>query len=326
MIGKILVLGLLFGCTAHSSPLKQSGSIELPGKVGARFDYLTVVEEHRYLLSAHLGAGLIYVIDLDSQKLLHTISGLPGIEGIEYVPGLHKAYTSNWGDKTIGVVDLTTMTVIKKLPAENKPDGSVYAAPFGKLYVSDERAKSEIVVDVKTDTILKTLRFTSETGMPQFDSVTKKVYLNLQDENVFAVIDPATDTVIKKVPLSGCESNHGMALDTEHRRAFLACEGNDTLAVFDLDKFTVIETIKLPAGVDVIKFDPASMRLYAACYSGAISVIHEDDPDHFTKLEDFAVQPKVHSLAVDSKHHRLYAPEQEENGKPVSKMMIYDEQ
>jgi hypothetical protein len=34
----------------------------------------------------------------------------------------------------------------------------------------------------------------------------------------------------------------------------------------------------------------------------------------------------VHSLAVDSKHHRLYAPEQEENGKPVSKMMIYDEQ
>ena len=56
----------------------------------------------------------------------------------------------------------------------------------------------------------------------------------------------------------------------------------------------------------------------------AISVFQEDDADHFRKLEDFPVQKKVHSLAVDVETHRVYVPEQEEDGKPVSRMMIYD--
>jgi hypothetical protein len=36
-----------------------------------------------------------------------------------------------------------------------------------------------------------------------------------------------------------------------------------------------------------------------ATSSGTISVFQMDDPDHYRKLEDFPVQKKVHSLAVD---------------------------
>ena len=53
-----------------------------------------------------------------------------------------------------------------------------------------------------------------------------------------------------------------------------------------------------------IKFDAGLKRIYAACYSGAISVFKMDDPDHCRKLEDFPVQKKVHSLAVDQETHR----------------------
>jgi hypothetical protein len=41
------------------------------------------------------------------------------------------------------------------------------------------------------------------------------------------------------------------------------------------------------------------------------------------KLEDFAVQKMVHSLAVDTATHRVYAPEQQENGQPVARMVVY---
>lgn len=50
----------------------------------------------------------------------------------------------------------------------------------------------------------------------------------------------------------------------------------------------------------------------------------EDDADHFRKLEDFPVQPMVHSLAVDTATHRVYAPEQQEDGRPVARMVIYE--
>ncbi len=304
--------------------LKKVAAFDLPGPPGKRFDYLTIDADDHYLISAHLAAGQTYVIDLGANKVVATIADTPGVEGVEYVPGLHKFYTSNAYDSTIGVVDLKQMKVVKKLKTEAKPDGITYAAPFHKLYVSDERGKAEAIVDVTKDEIIKTLHFDSETGMPQYDAVARKVYVNLQDQNVFAVIDPATDTVVGRYPVGRCEGNHGMTLDPEHHRAFLSCEGNNLMTVFDLDKHQPIAYLPMADGPDVIKFDPGLDRIYAACYSGAISVFHEDDPNHYTKIEDFQVPHAVHTLAVDLQTHRVYAPEQEADGKPVARMTVYE--
>src|SRR5215470_16874699 len=297
----------LFSAGTFGQTLKEVAKFDLPGPGGKRFDYLTIDADDHYLISAHLAANQTYVIDLTTNKVVATVTDTPGAEGVEYVPELKKLYTSNAGDNTIGVVDLKQMKVIKKLKTESKPDGSAYAAPFHKLYVSDERGKAEAIVDVTKDEIIKTLHFDSETGMPQYDPVARKVYVNLQDENIFAFIDPATDQVVGRYPVGKCTGNHGMALDPEHHRAFLSCEENDLMTVFDLDKN-----------------DPGLQRIYVACYSGAISVFHQDEAAHYRKLEDFRVQHAVHTVAVDLKTHRLYTPEQEEDGKPVARMVVYE--
>jgi DNA-binding beta-propeller fold protein YncE len=309
---------------AQTASLKKMAAFDLPGPGGKRFDYLTIDSDDHYLLSAHLAAGQTYVIDLRTNKVVATVAGTPGAEGIEYVPELNKFYTSNAGDNTIGVVDLRQMKVVKKIPTETKPDGSAYASPFKKLYVSDERGKAEAIVDVTKDEIVKTLHFDSQTGMPQYDPVARKVYVNLQDQNIFAVIDPATDEVVGRYPLGRCKGNHGMALDPEHYRAFLSCEESNLMTVFDLDKHEPIAFLPTAGGPDVIKFDGGLGRIYVACYSGAISVFHQDDPNHYRKVEDFKVQHAVHTLAVDPETHRVYTPEQEENGKPVARMIVYE--
>lgn len=324
LISMVLVFGSRPQAQNSSPTLKKIAEFDLPGPGGKRFDYLTIDPEDRYLISTHLAAGQTYVIDLRTNKVVATVADTPGAEGVEYVAGLKKFYTSNAGDNTIGVIDLRQMKVVKKLPTERKPDGSSYAAPFHKLYVSDERGKAEAVVDVTKDEIVKTLHFNSEAGMPQYDPVARKIYVNLQDENIFALIDPATDEVIGRYPVGRCKGNHGMTLDAEHHRAFLSCEGNNLMTVFDLDKHEPIAYLSMADDPDVIKFDPGLGRIYAACYSGAISVFHQDDPQHYRKLEDFKVQHAVHSLAVDEETHRVYTPEQEANGKPVARMVVYE--
>jgi DNA-binding beta-propeller fold protein YncE len=320
----VFVLPSVFAEEASGQTLKQMTKFDLPGPGGKRFDYLTIDEDDHYLISAHLAADQTYVIDLATNRVVATVTDTPGAEGVEYVPELKKFYTSNAHDNTIGVVDLKQMKVIKKLKTESKPDGSTYAAPFHKLYVSDERGKAEAIVDVTKDEIVKTLHFDSETGMPQYDPVARKVYVNLQDENIFAVIDPATDEVVGRYSVGKCKGNHGMALDSEHRRAFLSCEENELMTVFDLDKNVPVAFLPLAGGPDVIKFDPGLRRIYVACYTGVISVFHQDDADHYRKLEDFRVQHAVHTVAVDLKTHRLYTPEQEEDGKPVARMVVYE--
>jgi len=315
--------------TAQPTPiagrtLRQVGTIDLPGPPGRRFDYLATDDEGRQLFSAHLAAGLLYVIDLRSNAVVATVPDVPGVEGVAYIAEGRKVYTSNWYENKIGVVDLGQMKVVKKIPTEDKPDGIAYATPFHKAYVSDERAKAVAVIDTREDRAITTLRFDSETGVPQYDHVARKVYVNLQDKNILAVVDPEKDSVVGRYPVAGCRGNHGMAIDPERRRAFLSCEGNDVLAVFNLETNKVVATLPMAKGADVVQFDPGLGRIYVACSSGAISVFQMDDPDRFHKVEDVRVPKKVHSLVVDVRTHRVYAPAEEEDGRPVAKMLVFE--
>lgn len=73
-----------------------------------------------------------------------------------------------------------------------------------------------------------------------------------------------------------------------------------------------------------MQLDPALGRIYVGCNSGAISVFQKDGPDRYRKLEDVPVPRKVHSLVVDTRTHRVYAPAEQEDGRPVARMLVFE--
>jgi YVTN family beta-propeller protein len=316
----VAISGAIF---AQLPPLRKLTTIELPGPKGKRFDYVTVDPDDHFVIVAHMNGDQTYFVDTRTNQVAATVTGTPGVEGVEYVPDQRKIYTSNSGDNTIGVIDIAQRKVIKKLKTEAKPDGSTYASPFHKLYVSDERGKAVAVVDVRSDTIVKTLHFDSEAGMPQYDPVAKLVYVNLQDIHRFAVIDPKDDGVIVQYPVAGCRGNHGMALVPQQRRAFLVCEENNLLAVFDLEKHAVVQFFPLPDGGEVVKADPERRRIFVACSSGAITAIQALASGQYEKIADVPVEKRVHRLAIDPGTGHLYVPEEQETGLPVSRLVLY---
>src|SRR5262245_44198 len=110
--------------TIAHPPLRKIAEFELPGPPGKRFDYLTIDEDDNYLLSAHLAAGLLHVIDLRTNTVVQTVSGVPGVEGVAYIAEGKKVYTSNWGENKIGVIDRGRTAGIKRVPPEPKADAS----------------------------------------------------------------------------------------------------------------------------------------------------------------------------------------------------------
>lgn len=313
-----------FTIPARAATLKKIAAIDLHGPRGEHFDHLDMDYDDHYLLSAQTGAGILYVIDVQRNTVVAAIHGLPGITAPVYVPGLRKVYACDWGENKIGVVDLKQMKVVKRLASSEKPNGGTYAKSFSKVYISDTLGKELQVIDVRTDAPAKTLRFASETGMAQYDDIGRKIWLNLRSSNEIAEIDPQTDTVAARYRVAACDFNHAMAIDAKNRRAFLLCVGNNVFTVFDLEKHRVIAHIPLPEGADDVKFDAGLRRIYVACESGTITVIEEQDADHFRKLEDFPVQKGVHTLEVDTETHRVYTPEAEENGDPVCRVIVYE--
>ena len=73
-----LVWCLLLTTVALAATLKSVLSFDLPGPAGKRFDYLTIDYDDHYLLSAHLAAGLLYVIDLRTDQVVKAIPDVPG--------------------------------------------------------------------------------------------------------------------------------------------------------------------------------------------------------------------------------------------------------
>src|SRR2546430_815853 len=97
--------GVAQPAAGHPS-LRQIAEFDFPGPPGKRFDYLTIDDDDNYLLSAHLGAGLLHVIDLRTNAVVKTVPDVPGVEGVAYIAEGKKVYTANWGENKIGVIDV----------------------------------------------------------------------------------------------------------------------------------------------------------------------------------------------------------------------------
>src|SRR5262249_57479846 len=78
--------------TANRPSLRKVAEFELPGPPGKRFDYLTIDEDDNYLLSAHLGAGLLHVIDLRTSAVVRAVPHVPGFEGVSYIANSTNIY------------------------------------------------------------------------------------------------------------------------------------------------------------------------------------------------------------------------------------------
>src|SRR6266487_3804614 len=75
MVNRAFIAVLGMAMFLFQGSLEKIAHIELPGPKGQRFDYLTVDGEDHYLLSAHLGPGILYVIDMRTNKLVKAIPG-----------------------------------------------------------------------------------------------------------------------------------------------------------------------------------------------------------------------------------------------------------
>ncbi len=75
------------------------------------------------------------------------------------------------------------------------------------------------------------------------------------------------------------------------------------------------------ADPDVLAFDKGYGRLYVSAESGVISVFNERGRN-LEKVGEGLFAPNAHSVAEDSRTHRVYFPLQNVGGKPVLRIAV----
>lgn len=305
---------------AGNLPLKVVADVPLTGGT-TRLDYQSLDSASGRLYIAHLGSDLMTVFDVNKQTIVGDVKDLKKVHGVLAVPELHRVYASATGTNELAVIDDQSLAIVARVPAGDYPDGIAYASKENKLYVSDLHGQSDTVIDAKTNQRLTTIELGGGAGNSQYDAGSDRIFVTVDGREELAEIDPTTDQVAARYPLTGCKGSHGLLIDSENRLAFVACEENSKLVVFDLQTRKATATLAVGADPDVLAFDSGLHRLYVSAESGNIAIFDEQDRALKEVFKGFFAA-NAHTVAVDSRTHRVYWPLQNVGGKPVLRVTL----
>src|SRR5207248_9577354 len=108
--------------------------------------------------------------------------------------------------------------------------------------------------EVRSNGRIDTIKMGHELGNQQCDPVSHLVYACVQSRNDFVEINPATNEIQARYPLPGSDHPHGFYIDDEHGKAYIACEGNNKLLVFNMTTHAFATVFPLGDVPDVLAF------------------------------------------------------------------------
>lgn len=279
------------------------------------WDYLTYsADGHRLYVSRF---DRVLVIDADTGKIKATIPGTDGVHGIALVPKLGRGYTSNGRADTLTEFDLATSRVLRTIAVEgHNPDALIYDPASGHLYAFDGRSNEASVVDPVAGKLVTKIALS---GKPEFAASdgAGNVYVNIEDTAQLARIDSATNKVTAVWKLADCEEPSGLALDTAHHRLFSVCQ-NKHMAVTDAQSGKPVASVAIGEGPDAAGFDAERGLIYSTNgHDGTLTVVHEDDPDHYRVIANVPTQKSARTLVLDADGNRIFTVAAEFGPRPA---------
>jgi len=270
------------------------------------YDYVRLDPQERRLYVSH--QTVVEVVDADTGKKMGAITGLHGVHGIALAKDLGRGFITNGLDGVVTVFDTGTLKVLQTIRTRGeKPDAVEYDADSGKVFVSNGHSNDATVIDAKSGAIERIIPLKGNPESIVFDG-RGRVLVNLESHNSVAQIDLKTAAVLADWPLGSGEGPTGLAIDLKTRRLFASCGGNQKLVVLDADNGHPVAVLPIGDDSDGAAFDPATRQVFSSNRDGTLTVIQEDDADHFRVLAGVPTQFGAKTLAVDSDKNRIYLP------------------
>lgn len=311
---------LLFAFLAHHTrsvaaqavreilPLQLEEQIPVPGVAG-RLDHFTSDTKRKRLFVSALGNNTVEVIDVFAGRVIHSIPGLAEPQGPLYVPSVDKLYVANAGDGKVRVYDGAQYTLRNTIDFGADPDNIRYDAASNEIFVGFGEDDGGIaMVDPSTDQRVGKVYKTG--GHPesfQVEASGGHIFANVPDAgNVVESIDRKTGA-ITKWPLKGLRGNYAMALNEEDHRLFTVTRKTPMLVVLDTRTGREVARLRAAGECDDVFFDASRKRIYVIGGEGSITVIQQNDPDHYEQIASIPSAVGVRTGYFFAKRDRFYA-------------------
>jgi hypothetical protein len=269
--------------TVSGRPLILSGSIPMEGVKG-RFDHFAAGQGQVFVSA--LGNNTVEVISIFGGTVEHTITGVPGPQGVAFSPEVNKLFVASVKGK-LYIYDGASFNLLTTIDFPGGADNLRYDAATKRVYVGcgdDEKTGAIAAVDAMTNQRLdEEYKIGGEPESFQLDKSGPNIYVNIPDLKQIAVINRNTKA-ITRWPLTGLLMNFPMALDEADHRLFVGIREPPRLAVFDTASGRSVALLPSVADSDDLYFDAEHKRVYMPGGEGFIYVFQMNDPDHYQLL------------------------------------------
>jgi len=303
----VLVVLCLESCHAQSSKLSQAlpliTSISLPG-VSGRIDHLAFDSTTQRLFIAALGNNTVEVIDLKTNKAIHSIKGLSEPQGIAFIAGKNILFVANGGNGACDVFNADTYQKITSVQLPGDADNVRYDAVNKKVYVG-YGAGGIAVIDPATLKQVADIKLQGHPESFQLDMPAKKIYVNVPDKQQVEVIDLEKQTVINRWKLTDAKANFPMALDEANHRLFIGCRHPAKLLVLDTDTGAQIAALETDSDADDIFHNQTDSTIYISCGGGYLNVIKQQGANQYTQTEKIPSRSGARTSLLISQINRL---------------------
>ena len=295
---------------ATTSALQLSKTIVLTGVTG-KFDHLSIDPAGNRLFVAATTNHSVEVIDLATDKIQQSITGLGKPHGLAWAADTGSLYVADGTLAELRVYKGTPFTLAGKIKLYDDADDMVYDEASHLLFVahggSDAANPANVaVVDTKNFTLLSNLSVASHPEGLDIDPATHRVFANISGSNEVAVIDTTSKTISAHWKLTKAADNVPMAFDADDHLLLVACRTPGTLIVLDAATGKEVTRASAAGGADDLFYNSALRQIYVISGTGEVDVFGLDKTNGLHALGVLKTAVGAKTALFVPEHNLLY--------------------
>lgn len=267
------------------------------------WDYVLVDPMARRLYVTH--DTRIEVLDVDTKKLVGTITGTAGAHGVAVVTKHNRGFITNGRTNVVTMFDLKSLKPMGDVPAGKNPDALLYDSFSDRVFIFNNDSRDITVLEAATGKVVSTF---SVGGNPEAGATDGRgrIFVNVEDTSELVVFDARTLAVGHRWPLAPGEEPTGIEYDGKNHRLYSNCRKNQLMIVLDSETGKRIAQLPIGKGVDGAAFDPKTNRAFSSNGEGTLTVVQAESGNTFRILENAPTQRGARTLAFDAKTGHLW--------------------
>ncbi len=283
--------------------------IPLPPHPAGDFDHGDVYLESGRVFVANTAAGTVEVIDGEHLRHLTTIPGCPEASGVLCTQDEALIFAAARGAGKLLVIDPATNAVLRTVAVGPRPNGLAWDRRRKRLLVADVQDNTARLVDPQAGEVMAEVELPGRPRWAVYHQARDRFLVNIREPACVGVLSADPFALVEQFPVWS-PGPHGLDLDQEGRRAFVACDGS-TVVTLDLASGREQARVSIAGPPDAIWHNHRLGRLYVAIahlgiLDEAPGVINVVNTQSMTVKEQIPTEVGAHTTAYDALRQRLY--------------------